>query len=109
MTHKPHRNRRKIGLGVGLMLLIGSANSAKAGFLDESECKNGAFISNSGLSGAISDVDRRVVACFNYQNTILKSVYEEFSSDIAILKSRINLIEIENKRLKAEIEALKSK
>lgn len=68
-------------------------NLAVAGAMDRNDCLNGPISFQTGVAGAIDSIDKRVVACFNYSNSIEIENHNDQSRYIQILESRIMMLE----------------
>lgn len=87
----------KIGYTVAaaiVALLSSDSVGVKAGFNDRYECKNGPISTVRDLSEAVKANDTRLVACFNYMLEILAERDERINTQLRLLQSRIDLLEV---------------
>ena len=96
-------------LAIAGTFVIGSVVTVGAGIMDASDCKNGPNSYRSGLEGVLDELDKRVVACFNYSQDIEIENHNEQVDSINRLVGRIADLELAVSSLEGRIDDLESR
>ncbi|WP_156390476.1 hypothetical protein [Rhizobium sp. Root1203] len=83
--------RKAITIGTALFLVAATASSA--GLMDRSDCLNGPTSFYSGVDGALSSLQKRLVACFNYGNEVEVENHNAQAREIGLLHAKIDRLE----------------
>lgn len=89
-----------------LALLFASLGSAaQAGFMDQSDCLNGPVSFRSGLEGVLDELSKRVVACFNYSESLNVERHNDQAADLRRLQDEIDRLSTRVQTLEYEMQS----